>query len=77
MRKKWNVLNFTPGLVGGHCIGIDPYYLSYIAERVGIPNTLVSEGRVINEKMSEYAAEIAIKNLVLSGKTPKYVWICV
>lgn len=77
MRTKWNALNFTPGLVGGHCIGIDPYYLSYIAERVGIPNTLVSEGRVINEKMSEYVAEIAIKNLVLSGKTPKYAKVVI
>lgn len=71
MRTKWNALHFTPGLVGGHCIGIDPYYLTYIAERMGIINTITANARIINEKMSQYIAEIAIKQLVLAGKVPK------
>ena len=60
---KWNFLNFKPGLVGGHCIGVDPYYLAYKAKQVGyIPNVILS-GREVNNKMGEHIAE-NIKNLI-------------
>lgn len=51
---KWNFLNFKPGLVGGHCIGVDPYYLTFESNRIGIPPKIISSGRQINDEMSKY-----------------------
>lgn len=61
---KWNFLNFTPGLVGGHCIGIDPYYLTYKAEQAGYHSQIILSGRKINDDMGKYVVENLIKNLI-------------
>jgi UDP-N-acetyl-D-glucosamine/UDP-N-acetyl-D-galactosamine dehydrogenase len=61
---KWNFLNFTPGLVGGHCIGVDPYYLTYKAEQLGYHSQIILSGRKINDNMGKYVAENAIKLLI-------------
>lgn len=63
-RTKWNFLNFLPGLVGGHCIGIDPYYLTYKAEQVGYSSQVILAGRRINDNMGKYVAENLIKLLI-------------
>lgn len=68
---KWNFLNFYPGLVGGHCIGIDPYYLTYKAEQLGYHSQIILSGRRINDDMGKYVAENAIKNIIKSGKNVK------
>ncbi len=60
---KWNFLNFSPGLVGGHCIGVDPYYLSYIAEKNNHNPKVILSGREINDKMSKYEAKRFLKNI--------------
>lgn len=61
---KWNFLNFTPGLVGGHCIGVDPYYLTYKAEQLGYHSQIILSGRRINDGMGRYVVENLIKNLI-------------
>ena len=61
---KWNFLNFTPGLVGGHCIGVDPYYLTYKAEELGYHSQIILAGRRINDDMGKYVAENLVKNLI-------------
>lgn len=61
---KWNFLNFTPGLVGGHCIGVDPYYLTYCAEKIGYHSQVILSGRRINDGMGKYVAENLVKKLV-------------
>jgi nucleotide sugar dehydrogenase len=61
---KWNFLNFQPGLVGGHCIGVDPYYLTYKAEELGYHSQIILSGRRINDDMGKYVAENVIKNLI-------------
>lgn len=61
---KWNFLNFAPGLVGGHCIGVDPYYLTYKAEELGYHSQIILSGRRINDDMGKYVAENVIKNLI-------------
>ena len=61
---KWNFLNFRPGLVGGHCIGVDPYYLTYRAEQLGYHSQIILSGRRINDDMVKYVAEILIKSLI-------------
>lgn len=61
---KWNFLNFTPGLVGGHCIGVDPYYLTYKAEQIGYHSQIILSGRRINDDMGKYVTENIIKSLV-------------
>ena len=61
---KWNFLKFTPGLVGGHCIGIDPYYLTYKAEQIGYHSQIIMAGRRINDGMGKYVAENVIKSLI-------------
>lgn len=61
---KWNFLNFSPGLVGGHCIGIDPYYLTYKAEQVGYHSQIILSGRRINDNMGKYVVENLIKKLI-------------
>lgn len=65
---KWNFLNFTPGLVGGHCIGVDPYYLTYKAEEVGYHSQIILSGRRINDDMGKYVVENTIKKLIKAGK---------
>ena len=61
---KWNFLKFYPGLVGGHCIGVDPYYLTYKAEELGYHSQIILSGRRINDDMGKYVAESTVKNLI-------------
>ena len=61
---KWNFLNFRPGLVGGHCIGVDPYYLTYKAEQLGYHSQIILSGRRINDDMGKYVAESVVKKLI-------------
>lgn len=68
---KWNFLNFTPGLVGGHCIGVDPYYLTYRAEEVGYHSQIILSGRRINDDMGRYIAENVIKSLIKADLSVK------
>jgi UDP-N-acetyl-D-glucosamine/UDP-N-acetyl-D-galactosamine dehydrogenase len=68
---KWNFIKLTPGLVGGHCIGIDPYYLTFKAEEVGYKPDLILAARQINNGMSKYIADQTIKEMIKSGKTIK------
>lgn len=68
---KWNFLNFRPGLVGGHCIGVDPYYLTYKAEMMGYHSQIILAGRRINDDMGKYVAESCVKNLIKAGKAVK------
>lgn len=68
---KWNFLKFFPGLVGGHCIGVDPYYLTYKAEQVGYHPEVILSGRRINDNMGKYVAENAVKKLIVAGKAIK------
>lgn len=68
---KWNFLNFYPGLVGGHCIGVDPYYLTYKAEELGYHSQIILSGRRINDDMGKYVAENAVKNLIKAEKAVK------
>ncbi|HSH68554.1 MAG TPA: nucleotide sugar dehydrogenase [Deferrisomatales bacterium] len=68
---KWNFLPFTPGLVGGHCIGVDPYYLTYKAEEVGYKPQVILAGRAINDGMGKYVAESVVKGLIRCGKAVK------
>ncbi len=63
-RTKWNFLPFAPGLVGGHCIGVDPYYLTYRAEQMGYHSQIILAGRRINDDMGKYVAENVVKNLI-------------
>lgn len=72
MNTKWNALGFRPGLVGGHCIGVDPYYFVYEAEKLGYHSQIIAAGRKINDGMGEFIADAAIKRMILVGKTPKY-----
>lgn len=65
---KWNFLDFYPGLVGGHCIGVDPYYLTYKAEEMGYHSKIILSGRRINDDMGKYVAESAVKNLIRADK---------
>jgi UDP-N-acetyl-D-glucosamine/UDP-N-acetyl-D-galactosamine dehydrogenase len=64
MNTKWNALRFTPGLVGGHCIGVDPYYFVYEAERLGYHSQIVLNGRKINDGMGKFIADAIIKKLI-------------
>ena len=64
---KWNFLPFSPGLVGGHCIGVDPYYLTYKAEQLGYHSQIILSGRRINDDMGKYVAESVVKNLIKAG----------
>ena len=68
---KWNFLNFRPGLVGGHCIGVDPYYLTYKAEMLGYHSQIILSGRRINDDMGKYVAESCVKNLIKADKAVK------
>lgn len=66
---KWNFLDFRPGLVGGHCIGVDPYYLTYKANEIGYHPEIILAGRRINENMSLYIGNEIIKNILKSSRT--------
>lgn len=68
---KWNFLKFFPGLVGGHCIGVDPYYLTYKAEQIGYHSQVILAGRRINDNMGKYVAENIVKKLIAAGTNVK------
>ncbi|MBR4517364.1 MAG: nucleotide sugar dehydrogenase, partial [Victivallales bacterium] len=68
---KWNFLPFRPGLVGGHCIGVDPYYLTYRAEMMGYHSQIILAGRRINDDMGKYVAENCVKSLIAADKAVK------
>ena len=67
---KWNFLNFTPGLVGGHCIGVDPYYLTWRAEKLGYHAKVINSGRYVNDSMGYYAGKQVVKRLLEKGVNP-------
>lgn len=71
MNTKWNALGFRPGLVGGHCIGVDPYYFTYQAEKLGYHSQIILNGRIVNDSMGAYIADVAIKKMVEAGQAPK------
>ncbi len=74
---KWNFLNFYPGLVGGHCIGVDPYYLTYKAEEQGYHSQIILAGRRINDDMGKYVAENIVKNIIRAEKPVKNARVAV
>ncbi len=71
MNTKWNALGFYPGLVGGHCIGVDPDYFSYQAEKLGYHSQIILSGRKVNDSMGEFVADAAVKKMILAGLAPK------
>lgn len=71
MNTKWNALGFRPGLVGGHCIGVDPYYFTYEAEKLGYHSQIILNGRIVNDGMGRYVAESAVKEMIKAGQAPK------
>lgn len=71
MNTKWNALGFRPGLVGGHCIGVDPYYFTYEAEKLGYHSQIILNGRIVNDGMGKYVADAAIKKMIEAGQAPK------
>ena len=71
MNTKWNALGFRPGLVGGHCIGVDPYYFTYEAEKLGYHSQIILSGRKVNDGMGAFVADAAIKQMILAGKAVK------
>ncbi|MBQ4518415.1 MAG: nucleotide sugar dehydrogenase [Clostridia bacterium] len=72
MNTKWNALGFRPGLVGGHCIGVDPYYFTYEAEKLGYHSQIILNGRMVNDSMGRFVADAAIKNMIAAGQAPKH-----
>lgn len=70
-KTKWNFIDFKPGLVGGHCIGVDPYYLTHKAEQLGYHSQVILSGRRINDGMGKYVAESTIKNLIRADNNVK------
>ena len=71
MNTKWNALGFRPGLVGGHCIGVDPYYLTNAAEKLGYHSQIILNGRKVNDSMGAFVADAAIKAMIEAGMAPK------
>ena len=71
MNTKWNALGFRPGIVGGHCIGVDPYYLTTAAEKLGYHSRIILNGRKVNDSMGRYIADAAIKEMIEAGMAPK------
>ncbi|MEO8067519.1 MAG: nucleotide sugar dehydrogenase [Flavobacteriales bacterium] len=67
---KWNFLKFQPGLVGGHCIGVDPYYLVYKAKELGYHAQIIDSGRFVNDSMGAYVAKQTVKKVIAAGKNP-------
>ncbi|MCM1125424.1 MAG: nucleotide sugar dehydrogenase [Lachnospiraceae bacterium] len=74
---KWNFLKFYPGLVGGHCIGVDPYYLTYKAEELGYHSQIILSGRRINDDMGKYVAESMVKNLIKADIPVKHAKVAI
>lgn len=72
MNTKWNALGFRPGLVGGHCIGVDPYYFTYEAEKLGYHSQIILNGRIVNDSMGEYVADAAVKKMIEAGQAPRH-----
>ena len=70
MNTKWNALQFTPGLVGGHCIGVDPYYLTSAAKELGYESKIILNGRLLNDDMGRYVADKTIEKMLEVGKDP-------
>ena len=71
MNTKWNALGFKPGLVGGHCIGVDPYYLTNVAEKLGYHSQIILNGRQVNDSMGAFVADAALKEMIEAGMAPK------
>lgn len=71
MNTKWNGLGFRPGLVGGHCIGVDPYYFTYEAEKLGYHSQIILNGRIVNDSMGKFVADAAVKQMIVAGQAPK------
>ena len=71
MNTKWNALGFRPGLVGGHCIGVDPYYFTYEAEKLGYHSQIILNGRIVNDGMANFVADAAVKQMIQAGQAPK------
>lgn len=74
---KWNFLPFMPGLVGGHCIGVDPYYLTYKAEELGYHSQIILSGRRINDDMGKYVAESLVKDLIRANIPVKHAKVAI
>ena len=74
---KWNFLKFYPGLVGGHCIGVDPYYLSYKAKSLGYHPHMIDSGRFTNDSMGRYIGKQTVKKLIAAGKNPTHARVLV
>lgn len=72
MNTKWNALGFRPGLVGGHCIGVDPYYFTYEAEKLGYHSQIILNGRIVNDNMGAFIADAAVKKMIEAGQAPKF-----
>lgn len=77
MNTKWNALGFKPGLVGGHCIGVDPYYLTNVAEKLGYHSQIILNGRQVNDSMGTFVADAAIKEMIEAGMAPKRATVVV
>ena len=71
MNTKWNALGFRPGLVGGHCIGVDPYYFTYEAEKLGYHSQIILNGRIVNDSMGAFVADKAVRKMIEAGQAPK------
>lgn len=71
MNSKWNALGFRPGLVGGHCIGVDPYYFTHEAEKLGYHSQIILNGRIVNDSMGAYVADAAVRKMIEAGQAPK------
>lgn len=71
MNTKWNALGFRPGLVGGHCIGVDPYYFTYEAEKLGYHSQIILNGRIVNDGVGKFIAETAIRKMVEAEQAPR------
>lgn len=69
---KWNFLKFFPGLVGGHCIGVDPYYLPYKAKSLGYHPQMIDSDRFTNDSMGQYIGKQTVKKLIAAGKNPNH-----
>ena len=71
MNTKWNALGFRPGLVGGHCIGVDPYYFTYEAGKLGYHSQIILNGRIVNDSMGAFVADRAVHKMIEAGQAPK------
>lgn len=77
MNTKWNALGFYPGLVGGHCIGVDPYYFIYEAEKLGYHSQIILSGRKINDGVAKFVTDAIIKKLILANKVVKQAKVAI